>query len=46
MCGRLRPSRIELLDGERFVGVGKKCYLSNKDTVKKRIKGKICQSRS
>ena len=35
MCGRLRPSRIELLDGERFVGVGRKCYLSNKDAVKK-----------
>ena len=35
MCGRLRPSRIELLDGERFVGVGRKCYLSNEDAVKK-----------
>lgn len=40
MCGRLRPSRIELLDGERFVGVGTKCYLSNKDAVKKKNKRK------
>ena len=40
MCGRLRPSRIELLDGERFVGVGRKCYLSNKDAVKKKNKRK------
>ena len=38
MCGRLRPSRIELLDGERFVGVGRKFYLSNKDAVKNKRK--------